>query len=52
MADYVRVDKKLLENCYNFITEVAIRDFKVGRNEDYALARRILNQLVRVLNTE
>lgn len=52
MPKYVRVERKLLEMCFRFITEVAIRDFKVGRNEDYALARNILNRLVRVLDME
>jgi len=52
MREYVRVEKKFLEQCYNFINNVALRDLKVGRNEDYALARSILNHLLRILDTE
>jgi hypothetical protein len=52
MAKDVRVDRKFLEQCYDFIGSVATRDFRVGRMEDYALARQILNRLIRILDTE
>lgn len=51
MIKYVRVEKKFLERCYSFINEVAIRDLKVGRNDDYAQARQILNNLIKILDT-
>lgn len=52
MTEYVRVRRTLLEQCFNIITEKATKDFKTGSHKEYALARGVLNEIIRILNSE
>lgn len=52
MTEYVRVDKTLLEQCFNIITEKATKDLKIGLHKEHALAHGVLNRLIRILNSE
>jgi len=52
MTEYVRVKRVLLEQCFNIITEKAIKDYKTGFHKEHALARDVLNRLIRLLDSE
>jgi len=52
MPEYVRVERVLLEKCFNIITEKAIKDYKTGFYKEHALAHDVLNRLIRLLDSE
>ena len=52
MTKYVRVERTLLEQCFKIITEKATKDLRIGSHKEYALARSVLNHLIRILNSE
>jgi hypothetical protein len=52
MTEYVRVKRVLLEQCFNIITEKAIKDYKPGFHKEHALARDVLHRLIRLLDSE